>query len=550
MSGSHSWGSFEFEEEGTITTFKFTKQGNEKESGASGYMFGRTEDCDFISNGTFVNGTRIGTGNTVRLANNDEVCYILDQYKTQNIVWGKFKFIKGEVRNDMAFSNCFKLGKSLGVGNFAEVFQATDKATGATCAVKVIRKLRNAISIKLERSLEREIGILMGISHTRFTEPETRHIFQQIFSGVRYLHSRGIVHRDLKPENILVMDAKTMTVKISDFGLAKVLDETALLSTTCGTPNYVAPEIIRKEMYGKAVDMWSLGVVFYVCLCGFPPFSDDLAPPRLRAQVLENKYTFPSPYWDEISNEAVNLVQDLLRLNANERLTAEEALSHKWMNLEARWYGNTADSTQDGSQAASRQSIRKGHDSASAQSCRPWSGNKRCTVIASRPIDLYAFKRKWHGRSTADSSIRKQRNNGSDELSGTTIPLPCSEDEGGPGGPGDGSEHDCGESDKDDRDDKDDKDDREDKDDKDNSGDKSGKDSNLTANNNSKESTRSTSSLDTLVTTEEAKSAKAPKDQGTNTNTRRITRAAAAAGNCTDPDANTIRSAKRSRLKR
>ncbi|KAF9194613.1 hypothetical protein BGZ50_005973 [Haplosporangium sp. Z 11] len=369
MSDSHSWGSFEFEEEGIITTFKFTKQGNEKEAGASGYMFGRTEDCDFISNGTFVNGTRIGTGNTVRLANNDEVCYILDQRETQSIVWGKFKFIKGEVRSDMAFSNCFELGKSLGVGNFAEVFQATDKATGASCAVKVIRKLRNAISVKLERSLEREIGILMGISHvnppllaitkfirnaqdhelfdlilvkTRFTEPETRHIFQQIFSGVRYLHSRGIVHRDLKPENILVMDAKTMTVKISDFGLAKVLDETALLRTTCGTPSYVAPEIIRKEMYGKAVDMWSLGVVFYVCLCGFPPFSDDLAPPRLRAQVLENKYTFPSPYWDEVSNEAVNLVQDLLRLNANERLTAEEALSHKWMNLEASFFADYA----------------------------------------------------------------------------------------------------------------------------------------------------------------------------------------------------------------
>ncbi|KAF9193272.1 hypothetical protein BGZ51_003791 [Haplosporangium sp. Z 767] len=522
MSDSHSWGSFEFEEEGIITTFKFTKQGNEKEAGASGYMFGRTEDCDFISNGTFVNGTRIGTGNTVRLANNDEVCYILDQRETQSIVWGKFKFIKGEVRSDMAFSNCFELGKSLGVGNFAEVFQATDKATGASCAVKVIRKLRNAISVKLERSLEREIGILMGISHpsliriyqvfiedqttylvqelaqdhelfdlilvkTRFTEPETRHIFQQIFSGVRYLHSRGIVHRDLKPENILVMDAKTMTVKISDFGLAKVLDETALLRTTCGTPSY-----------------------------------DDLAPPRLRAQVLENKYTFPSPYWDE---DGMGTLPTTPRTGVKPQVDnlfarVTTARAHR---AAARGVAVSVALSSQADPLISAHS--NGNDTEEAQQTHRFASNGT-QLVSYASVLHHTFMLTVHS------------NNGSDELSGTTAPLPCSGDEGDPD---DGSTHDCNESDKNDRGNDDDKE---------VSDNRSNKDSNLTANNNSKESTRSTSSLDTLVATEEAKSAKAPKDQGMNTNTRRITRAVAAAGDYTDPDANTIRSVKRSRLKR
>ncbi|KAF9436226.1 hypothetical protein BGZ76_004514 [Entomortierella beljakovae] len=172
------------------------------------------------------------------------------------------------------------------------------------------------------------------IDKQKFTEVETRHIFKQILEGVKYLHDNGIVHRDLKPENILVMDKEALTVKISDFGMAKMIGEHVFVNTICGTPSYVAPEIIRNAGYGKAVDMWSLGVVLYVCLCGFPPFSDDLAPPKLRIQVLQSMYTFPSPFWDDVSDEAVDFVQGLLAQNAEDRLSIDDALEHVWMTLE------------------------------------------------------------------------------------------------------------------------------------------------------------------------------------------------------------------------
>lgn len=119
-----------------------------------------------------------------------------------------------------------------------------------------------------------------------------------------------MVHRDIKPENILLMD-NDLTVKIGDFGLAKIVGETSFTTTLCGTPSYVAPEILvnnRSRKYTKAVDVWSLGVVLYICLCGFPPFSDELRRPDfpydLSAQIQRALYDYPSPYWDSVSDEA------------------------------------------------------------------------------------------------------------------------------------------------------------------------------------------------------------------------------------------------------
>ncbi|CAG8577409.1 10607_t:CDS:2 [Acaulospora colombiana] len=143
-----------------------------------------------------------------------------------------------------------------------------------------------------------------------------------------------IVHRDLKPENILVTDASRYQVKISDFGLSKLLGaKYSLMNTVCGTPTYVAPEIINRDTeYGKAVDMWSLGVILYVCLSGYPPFSEHFAPPTLLEQVRAGRYTFRSPPWDSISDEAKDLVQGLLKVDFTSRLTAEQALKHPFMN--------------------------------------------------------------------------------------------------------------------------------------------------------------------------------------------------------------------------
>ncbi|GJJ78033.1 serine/threonine-protein kinase CHEK2 [Entomortierella parvispora] len=402
-SAPRCWGSFQYRENGKNQVFKFTKAGNDGESGVGGYVFGRREDCDFVlpvspivsgrhfliykemvhdpetkmsvervflkdfsTNGTFINNVKVGVNRRVQLKHLDNINYLYEARKDKDRC--RFVFIEGEPAEDLTFESQYILGMKLGSGNFATVYKATSRKTGEEYAVKIVKK-NASFNAKVEASLEREIGILMSIDHEnllricqvfhepklyyvvtelaeggelfdqiidkqKFTESETRHIFKQVLSGVKYLHDQGVVHRDLKPENILVMDVDTMRVKISDFGLAKMIGTQMFVNTVCGTPSYVAPEIIRNGEYGRAVDMWSLGVILYICLCGFPPFSDDLAPPKLRHQVLQSMYTFPSPYWDSVSDEAVDLVQGLLAQDVTARLTVDEALEHVWMTME------------------------------------------------------------------------------------------------------------------------------------------------------------------------------------------------------------------------
>ncbi|KAI8360165.1 kinase-like domain-containing protein [Mortierella sp. GBAus27b] len=397
------WGWFEYEQDSRKNIIEFVKEGNDGEQGVGGYVFGRRQDCDFVlpystlvsgrhflvykemvddkekgkavervflkdfsSNGTFINGRKVGVNRRKELRDHDKINYLYDTEQSKERC--RFIFREAEPIDTLSFDGHYERGPQLGSGNFATVFRATNKKSGVVYAVKVVKK-NESFNAKVEHSLEREIGILMSINQEnllrihqvfneerfyyvvtelardgelfdqiidkqKFTENEARHIFRQVFQGVKYLHDRGIVHRDLKPENILVMDKETMTVKISDFGLAKMIGEQVLMNTICGTPSYVAPEVIRDGKYGKSVDMWSLGVVLYICLCGFPPFSDDLAPPKLRVQVLQSMYTFPSPYWDEVSDEAVDLIQGLLAQNTDDRLSVDEALDHVWMHLE------------------------------------------------------------------------------------------------------------------------------------------------------------------------------------------------------------------------
>jgi serine/threonine-protein kinase Chk2 len=144
------------------------------------------------------------------------------------------------------------------------------------------------------------------------------------------------VHRDIKPENILLAD-KELTVKLADFGLAKIIGEESFTTTLCGTPSYVAPEILKpsgRRRYTRAVDVWSLGVVLYICLCGFPPFSDELYtaenPYTLAQQIIEGRYDFPSPYWDSVGDPALDLIERMLTVDAEERITIDECLEHPW----------------------------------------------------------------------------------------------------------------------------------------------------------------------------------------------------------------------------
>ncbi|OUM55325.1 hypothetical protein BVG19_g4842 [[Candida] boidinii] len=188
------------------------------------------------------------------------------------------------------------------------------------------------------------------VDKRKLRQNETKALIKQLLDGLNYLHCMEIAHRDLKPENILLeITPKTKStsvqtgpwddheldikVKIADFGLAKFIGELSYTNTLCGTPAYVAPEVLvggDQRKYNKSVDMWSVGVLLYVCLCGFPPFSDELGPPSMRQQIIDGRYAFYSPYWDDISDEALDLIARLLVVDSTKRLNCSEALSHFW----------------------------------------------------------------------------------------------------------------------------------------------------------------------------------------------------------------------------
>jgi len=166
-----------------------------------------------------------------------------------------------------------------------------------------------------------------------YPEDEARVVIRNIVKAVLYLHEQGLVHRDLKPENMLLASKKDhVTVKIADFGFSKNIEEGNLLSTPCGSPGYVAPEIANEQSYTTGVDLWSVGVIMYTMLVGFPPFySDDNE--QLLDLVSEGKYTFPKKYWRGISRDAKHLITKLLEKNTTERYTAQQVLQHPWITF-------------------------------------------------------------------------------------------------------------------------------------------------------------------------------------------------------------------------
>jgi len=188
-------------------------------------------------------------------------------------------------------------------------------------------------SMRSVRSVLRSI-----IARGHYSEKDAANLMKDAFGALLYLHDLGIVHRDLKPENLLYAsnDEKSPmydVIKVADFGLAKVVQggNDHSMTTTCGTPGYVAPEVLeQKGGYGPEVDVWSMGVILYILLCGFPPFYDENNA-VLFQQIKKGDYSFPSPYWDDISDGAKDLVKKILQINPQTRLTIQQCLEHPWM---------------------------------------------------------------------------------------------------------------------------------------------------------------------------------------------------------------------------
>ncbi|XP_043548006.1 serine/threonine-protein kinase DCLK1a isoform X2 [Chiloscyllium plagiosum] len=259
----------------------------------------------------------------------------------------------------------YKVGRTLGDGNFAIVKECIERSTSREYALKIINKskcrgkehmIQNEVSILRrvkhpnivllieEMDTPSELYLVMELvkggdlfdaitSTNKYTERDASGMLYNLASAIKYLHSLNIVHRDIKPENLLVYEHQdgSKSLKLGDFGLATVVD--GPLYTVCGTPTYVAPEIIAETGYGLKVDIWAAGVITYILLCGFPPFrghSNDQD--VLFDQILMGHQEFPSPYWDNISDSAKELITMMLQVDIEQRYSAQQLLDHPWVN--------------------------------------------------------------------------------------------------------------------------------------------------------------------------------------------------------------------------
>jgi calcium/calmodulin-dependent protein kinase I len=171
------------------------------------------------------------------------------------------------------------------------------------------------------------------VSKTSYTEKEARDLIRLLLDTLAYMHANGIVHRDLKPENLLLCsESDDSDIKIADFGFAKRITDLTAKETACGTPGYVAPEILRGDSYGAEVDIWSMGVICYVLLAGYPPFYDE-DQKKLFKKIKEGRYYFHDEYWSNTSPEAIDLIKMMLCVDQSKRWSAAQLLKHPWILL-------------------------------------------------------------------------------------------------------------------------------------------------------------------------------------------------------------------------
>ncbi|XP_062411130.1 calcium/calmodulin-dependent protein kinase type II subunit beta isoform X23 [Sardina pilchardus] len=263
------------------------------------------------------------------------------------------------------FTDEYQLYEELGKGAFSVVRRCVKLVSGQEYAAKIINTKK--LSARDHQKLEREARICRLLKHPNivrlhdsiseegfhyllfdlvtggelfedivareyYSEADASHCIQQILEAVLHCHQMGVVHRDLKPENLLLASkCKNAAVKLADFGLAiEVQGDQQAWFGFAGTPGYLSPEVLRKEAYGKPVDIWACGVILYILLVGYPPFWDE-DQHKLYQQIKAGAYDFPSPEWDTVTPEAKNLINQMLTINPTKRISAQEALKHPWV---------------------------------------------------------------------------------------------------------------------------------------------------------------------------------------------------------------------------
>lgn len=264
------------------------------------------------------------------------------------------------------FTDVYRLGKELGSGAFSVVKEGSKKDSGESFAIKVVTKAK--LTQEDELALKDEIQVLKELQHVNiirlydvfnekeyyylvtekmmggelfdrivqksyYNEKEARDVCKILFEALHYCHSKKVAHRDLKPENLLLLSNDSDSdIKIADFGFAKKCPKPKSLTTQCGTPGYVAPEILEGSKYDTQADMWSLGVIVYILLGGYPPFIEQNQRDLFR-KIRTGQYKFHEEYWSQVSEGAKNLIRSMLTVNPDNRKSAQELIqSDQWMN--------------------------------------------------------------------------------------------------------------------------------------------------------------------------------------------------------------------------
>lgn len=326
-----------------------------------------------------INKRKIGKGKSSLLFDGDEVQFISyckvdkktgkERKKVSFLFYKNRELYADNVDPDSIFAK-YDLRTTLGTGSFAVVKLGIDRESGERFAIKEIDKKKYELKSKSRKtnSIMNEANILQQISHRniiqvydifdengklyivlemalggelfqriidnkRLSEDTARYIMQQLLDAIMYLHDNKIAHRDLKPENILMKDKNSWEIKITDFGLSRLLEcDQDMLTTMCGTPLFLAPEVLTSKKrggYGFEVDYWSMGVILYLMLVGHPPYNEKEG--ALLELVKNGTFSFPQQTWQHVSADAKDLVEHLMQMDVAKRYNGRQVLAHRWM---------------------------------------------------------------------------------------------------------------------------------------------------------------------------------------------------------------------------